>query len=116
MNLIKEVLLSSIKNTADWRGCKAVEYPEDALRNNNSSDALLILHTHVEALPDDHSLFQVMEKCVVAGAPLTVYEKENYMISRYGFFRDPGPGPGADPEEFVCELTALYEQEGREAE
>ena len=90
MNDLKELLLSNIENTADWRAGKAVEYPEDAIRNNNCSEALRELHMYVEALPDDHALWQVMEKCCDGSIDLySVGEYESYMIRTFGFYLYP---------------------------
>jgi hypothetical protein len=113
MNDLKELLLSNIENTADWRAGKAVEYPDDAIRNNNCSEALRELHIYVEALPDEHALWQAMKKCIDYGVGLySIGEKENYMLSRYGFFQHGGE----DPEEFVAELTRVYEEALEEAQ
>jgi hypothetical protein len=136
MNHLKELLLSNIENTACWRAGKAEEYPEDAVRNNNCSEALIgILYPHVEALPDDHALWQVMEKCCDGSIDLySVGEYESYMIRTFGFYLSPQrecvdskiiPIRGrsvcqdilnSDPEEFVAELTSLYENALKEGE
>jgi hypothetical protein len=113
MNDLKELLLLNIENTADWRAGKAVEYPEDAVRNNNCSEALRELHMYVGALPDEHALWQAMKKCIDYGVGLySIGEKENCMLSRYGFFQHGGE----DPAGFVAELTSLYGNALKEGE
>jgi hypothetical protein len=107
MEHLKEQLMLAIEGTSDWRAGKAEEYPEDAQRNENSSQELLKLNEHISELPINHPLFIAMSEAMERdGALYEVGEEQNYLISRYGFHR----GLEA-PEAFINELTELYQKQ-----
>lgn len=109
MKRLKELLMTAIESTSDWRSGKAVEYPDDAKRNLNSSRELGKLRAHVSELPLDHPLFVAMVKASRSDL-FMITREENQAISRYGF------GDGSeDPEAFIDQLTGLYAEAGKEA-
>ena len=120
----KEILVAEVEGTAEWRGRKAEEYPEDD-RNERGSRALSALAANIDALPPDHRLIQrladinqaisdLMDRMKTfgreSGSVDNVYthivEEQSDMLSRYGF-DDPNED-GSDVEAFLvglCDMT-----------
>ncbi len=107
---LKELLVVDIQGQADWRTRKAEEYPEDE-RNARCSVALSRLAESVEAISDDHPLFQRLERLANTLSDDEIYQKleygeENRLIRRYGF--DSPADDGSDPERFLTEVIEIY--------
>ena len=107
---VKELLVVNIQGQADWRTRKAEEYPEDE-RNARCSVALSRLAESVEAISNDHPLFQRLERLANTLSDDEIYQKleygeENRLIRRYGF--DSPADDGSDPERFLTEVIEIY--------
>lgn len=122
----KELLGFDIENTAEWRGRKVEEYPEDD-RNARSSNALSALAANIDALPPDHRLFQRFadinqgvgdlldrmktfgrESFSVDGVYARISEETSNRLSRYGF--DDPSEDGSDVEAFLSELCDIHQE------
>ncbi len=107
---LKELLAADIQGQADWRAQKAEEYPEDE-RNARCSAALSRLAKSVEAISDDHPLFQRLKRLANTLGEDGMYQiledgEENRLISRYGF--DFPADDGSEPERFLIEVIEIY--------
>ena len=120
----KQILVAEVENTAEWRGRKAEEYPEDD-RNERGSSALSTLAANIDALPSDHRLLQRLaeinqsvgdlldrmkrfgrESFSVDGVYARISEEQSDLLNRYGF--DDPSEDGSDVEAFLsvlCDMT-----------
>ena len=109
-SIFKELLGYQVEGKAEWRATKAEEYPDDE-RNARCSQALYRLAEGLEAIPDDHDLYQQFERLIErlgGDGMLEIAQdgEEDQLISRYGF--DDPNDDGSDPESFLRELMEIY--------
>jgi hypothetical protein len=109
----REYLVTAFEDSANWRGLKADEYPDDT-RNAASRVALEVAARDVATLPDDDprlvliaSFHEEAARSENRHAYFTEYTEADRLIGRHGF------GPGST--QTTAELLAVLVTDALEA-
>lgn len=86
MNEEKLSMLQKIENTMMYRKQRAEQYPQDS-RNQQSADALAELYSYVEAMPEDHELWEALGGAYLGDGDIDIQigEAISDYLGRYGF-------------------------------
>jgi len=93
-------IVQDIESSAEWRGRKAEEYPDDA-RNAQSAAALELAAREVAALPDDDPRLVRLESVEDEDTIEHYVEVKDLIIGRHGF----GPGATQTTDELLAALV-----------
>lgn len=108
----REDLIEEVGSQAVWRDGKAIEYPGDRQRNEQSAAALRALCENLEKIPVDHPLWARLANVYRGpGAPEVVSEDyrqaEQEQLRAYGFHGPENGGALAFLEAYVRELEGF---------
>ena len=84
METPKELLVTQVANTANWRFEKQEQYPTDNW-NNRAALSLQELEVHLKALPEDHPIFDWYWNWVNTEEEI---EQFNNQLRSYGYQND----------------------------